>query len=62
MPQASSLEAAIQQEFGADAQVELIRGDDGIFDVCVEGDRIYSKHATGRFPENDEVIASLRSR
>ncbi|MBV30106.1 MAG: selenoprotein, partial [Actinobacteria bacterium] len=29
----------------------LLPGDKGIFDVKVNGTLIYSKHATGRFPE-----------
>lgn len=41
---------------------ELIRGDNGIFDVVVDGQRIYSKHETGRFPENAEIIEALQAR
>jgi selT/selW/selH-like putative selenoprotein len=37
----------------------LIRGDDGIFDVVVDGKRIYSKHETGRFPSEEEILAQL---
>jgi selenoprotein W-related protein len=39
---------------------ELIKGAGGIFDVRVDGDLIYSKHETGRFPENAEVLESLK--
>ncbi len=39
----------------------LHKGDDGIFDVVVDGNRIFSKHEAGRFPEGDEVLALLRS-
>ena len=39
---------------------ELVKGTDGIFDVDVDGDRIFSKHEAGRFPETDEVLALLR--
>jgi selT/selW/selH-like putative selenoprotein len=33
--------------------------DDGRFEVFVNGQKIYSKHATGRFPEYQEVRAAL---
>jgi selT/selW/selH-like putative selenoprotein len=33
--------------------------DDGRFEVFVNGQKIYSKHATGRFPEYKEVRAAL---
>ena len=41
---------------------ELIKGDNGIFDVHVDGDLIFSKDQTGRFPEDDEVVALLNAR
>jgi len=54
-----SLAESIESETGA--QSELVPGDNGIFDVEVDGRRIYSKHETGRFPEHEEVLAELRS-
>lgn len=45
--------ASLKQRFGVDA--ELIRGKDGVFDVHVDGQLIFSKHQLGRFPEPDEV-------
>jgi len=59
LPQASSLAARIQEELGVEA--ELIRGGNGIFDVVVDGKRIFSKDAVGRFPEDEEILAKLRS-
>jgi len=53
------LAADIRAEFGIDA--ELIKGGGGIFDVTVDGNRVFSKHEMGRFPENEEVLARLRS-
>ncbi|MBW3564775.1 MAG: Rdx family protein [Acidobacteria bacterium] len=58
MPRASSLAAAIKQELGVEAK--LVRGKDGIFDVSVNDELIFSKHETGRFPDESEVIASMR--
>ena len=53
-----SLAESIEREIGADT--ELVLGDNGIFDVEVDGRRIYSKHQTGRFPEHEEILAELR--
>jgi selT/selW/selH-like putative selenoprotein len=39
----------------------LIAGGGGIFDVAVDGRRIYSKHDTGRFPTDEEVLSQLRT-
>lgn len=38
---------------------ELIKGDNGIFDVKLDGKIVYSKHETGRFPEHHEVLKKL---
>ncbi len=40
----------------------MISGDNGIFDVVVDGDLIYSKHDTGSFPTEDEISDTLKSR
>ena len=42
-------------------QAELIGGSSGIFDVTADGALVYSKHRTGRFPENAEVVQALRA-
>lgn len=41
-------------------QAELIKGSGGVFDVTADGELIYSKHRTGRFPDNEEVLQALR--
>ncbi len=48
---------AIKDTHGVD--VEMIKGGGGIFDVKLDGQLIYSKHETGRFPENEEVLAKI---
>jgi len=53
------LAAVIQQEYGIES--ELIEGKSGIFDVVVDGNLIYSKKETGRFPEDREVLEKLAS-
>jgi selT/selW/selH-like putative selenoprotein len=37
----------------------LERGDKGVFDVTVDGRRVFSKHDAGRFPEEAEILALL---
>ena len=39
---------------------ELIEGDKGIFDVEADGELIYSKYRTGRFPRQGELAKALR--
>jgi len=52
------LAADIKAEIGV--EVNLVRGGGGIFDVTVDGERIYCKQEVGRFPENEEILAQLR--
>jgi len=54
------LAAAIEKDLGV--KPELIRGSNGVFDVVVDGQLIYSKAETGQFPEHDEIIKDLRAR
>lgn len=37
----------------------LEKGSSGVFDVTVDGELIFSKHAVGRFPTHDEVLDKL---
>ncbi len=37
----------------------MIKGKDGVFEVVVDDQLVYSKKATGRFPEPGEVAALL---
>ncbi len=46
--------AAIRERFAINAT--LVRGHSGVFDVWVDGKRIFSKNETGRFPEDDEIL------
>jgi selenoprotein W-related protein len=54
------LAAALQQTFGLTA--ELIKGTGGVFEVRLDGDLVFSKKATGRFPLPDEVEAAISRR
>ena len=42
-----------------DAEIELVRGSGGIFDVHVDGKLIFSKHEVSRFPDDKEILDSL---
>jgi selenoprotein W-related protein len=42
--------------------VTLVTGTKGIFDVEVDGEILYSKHATGRHAEPGEVLELFRER
>ena len=50
--------ARIKQEFSVESR--LIKGDNGVFDVTLDGKLIFSKHKAGRFPEPEEVLSKLR--
>jgi predicted Rdx family selenoprotein len=39
----------------ATATVELVGGGAGVFDIDVDGKRVYSKHETGAFPSDDDI-------
>jgi selenoprotein W-related protein len=52
------LEDELKKEFGA--ETELIPGSGGVFTVCVDGKQIYSKHETGRFPNDGEIVGLIR--
>lgn len=58
MPRASSLQAELAQRF-PNARIELIEGSGGVFEVAKEGQLIFSKKQTGRFPELDEILRQL---
>ena len=51
--------ATIEGDTGVDS--EFISGGGGIFDVVVDGDMIFSKHESGRFPEPDEILTKIQS-
>lgn len=44
------------------AELDLVPGDMGVFEWAVNGEPVFSKAATGRFPEMDELKAALYER
>ncbi len=49
--------AELRTKFGEDAN--LIPGSGGVFDVIVDGKKVYSKADTGRFPNPGEVAGKI---
>jgi predicted Rdx family selenoprotein len=43
------------------AELTLVTGRAGVFDVTVDGQLLYSKHETGRHAEPGEVLSLFRS-
>ncbi len=44
------------------AELRLITGSKGIFNVIVDGETLYSKHSTGRHALPGEVLEQFRTR
>ena len=43
-------------------EMTLVPSDGGRFEIFVDGDQIYSKLETGRFPEHREIVKAIESR
>jgi len=41
-------------------ETELIAGSGGVFEVAVDGTKVFSKKALGRFPEDGEILGLIR--
>lgn len=54
--------AELEAKYPGEAEVELIEGDRGAFEVQLDGELIYSKLQTGRFPRYAEVPALITER
>jgi len=42
------------------AEIELIAGSNGVYDVSVDGKIVFSKFEKGRFPQTDEIISLIQ--
>jgi len=47
----------LNKQYGAD--VELVAGSGGVFEVVVNGKPIFSKRKLNRFPEANEVVGLI---
>ena len=57
LPRATALAAEIKKKYGVDA--ELVDGVAGIFDVYVDGKRVFSRHEEKRFPEPQDIFDKI---
>jgi selT/selW/selH-like putative selenoprotein len=48
----------LKEEFAA--EVELIESRGGVFEVVVDGELVFSKQATGHFPNEERLLADLQ--
>ena len=55
LPQASSLEAELKQNF-PNMEISLISSGGGVFEIVLDGKLIFSKKAINRFREKGEVV------
>ena len=51
------MQAAIKQKYGLTA--ELVEGAGGIFEVYIDGRRVYTNETTYRFPTDEEIFAEI---
>ena len=58
LPRASSLGDELKKNLGAD--IELIAGSNGVFDITLDGTMIYSKLEKGRFPQTDDILNLIK--
>jgi len=48
----------LKKKFGAD--IELVAGSGGVFDISVDGKMIFSKFEKGRFPQLEDIIGLIK--
>lgn len=48
---------ALEDRFGIKA--ELVKSDGGAFEVSIDGEKIFSKLQTGRFPDHQEIFSAV---
>ena len=52
--------AELTEKYGRDkVEAQIIPGERGIFDVLLDGERIYCKHETKRFPAYGEIPMAI---
>lgn len=53
---------AIRRDHGDAIQVEVHRGSGGVFDVVIDGEKVFSKWDQNRFPKNQEILDLIAQR
>ena len=59
-PTAARVAAELKKDLDVDAT--LVAGSNGIFDIIMDGERVFSKKKIGRFPDPGEATKAIRSR
>lgn len=60
MPRAVSLADKLLAKFkNRLAEVALVPSSGGVFEVMVDGKKVYSKLATGTFPDENKLLADM---
>ena len=63
LPRALWLVGEVLTEIQFDVNdLSLVPGDMGVFEWAVNGENVFSKSATGRFPDADELKAAIYER
>lgn len=52
----------IETTFGKRVACTLHRGDGGAFEILIDGEPVFSKLATGRFPARGEIVGIVEHR
>ena len=42
------------------AEIELVAGSNGVFDISLDGNMIYSKFEEGRFPQTGDILERIK--
>lgn len=50
------------EAYGDQVEVEIIPSSGGAFEVIVDGEKIYSKLETGRFPSESAVLSDMEDK
>ena len=58
MPRALRARDLLSEKYGT--EVELQKGGSGLFEITVDGELRFSKKELGRFPSDDEVLATCQ--
>jgi len=53
------LAAELEKALGVES--ELTAGSGGVFEVTVDGKKLFSKKALGRFPEDGEILGLIQA-
>lgn len=52
----------MKETYGDQVEIELTRSGGGAFEVSVNGEKVYSKLETGRFPSESAVLSDMEDK